>query len=305
MNKECQGGFRVRMDDDKIHIDHPDGKCSMMSSADGGGYFENIDNVSLVKDISNEKGFAIKVSADIKSASLSTMEFRTTHVTALAIADPRSCETDDYAVSVILMVDADLPQATMARSIITVTEAITCSFQQLMLEGYDPKNIRSKNCSLCVTILTNTDCGKRLHNAGKHSKLGELIGKASINAIMSSMNKNGITAEYQTHVLKRLERLGVTKDSFRDYVESTGGIAGELFWERLDLVSSDSSIIASVSAVIQIMDEISWGLIPLESGYEIGHKIICATIFDVEPKEDLINEIIIAIADKAISDSDQ
>lgn len=299
MNRECPGGFRIRSDENEIRIDHPDGKCSMMSSADGGGYLENIESISLSKNISDKEGFAIKVSADVKSASLSVMGFGKTHVTALAIADPKSCD-DGYVVSVVLMVDAELPQATMARSIITVTESITCSFQQLMLEGYDPTDGRSNNCSISVTVLTNPDCKKRLYSSGKHSKLGELIGKASIFAVTSSMNLNGITTEFQSNVLKRLERLGVTKDSFKKYIKSTGTTTNEALWKRFDALLLEPSIVTGVSATIQIIDEMSWGLIPHGPGHEIGHEIICATISGVEPKQNLIDEIVIAIANKAI-----
>ncbi len=306
MNKsqEYNGGFRVRMNDSEIHIDNPKGRCSMMSSADGGGYLQNIGCISLVRDISTEDGFMIRVSADIESASIVSMEFGKTHVTALAIADAECRDADRYAVSVVLMVDAELPQATMARAAITVTEAITCSFQQLMVGDHNSDDPRSGSDSVCVTVLSNIDCGKRLYSAGKHSKLGELIGKASISAVMSSMNMNGATVDSQTHVLKRLERFGITEDSFKNCVEYTDRITDEVFWKKLSGIFSDSYTIACVSAIIQIIDEISWGLIPFESGYEVGHKIICATISDVRPEGNLMNEIVLAIATEAINDSD-
>lgn len=305
MNKsrEYEGGFRVRINDSGIYIDHPKGRCSMMTSADGGGYLENIGCVSLVRDVSKGEGFIIEVSPDLESVSVVPMEFGKTHVTALAIADTECQNERGYAVSVVLMVGAELPQASMARAAITVTEAITCSFQQLMVGNLHSKDIESGSDSVCVTVLSDIDCGNRLYSTGKHSKLGELIGKASISAVTSSMNLNGTTVDSQAQILKRLERFGVTEDSFRDSVEKFGKTADKMFWKRLGDISLDSYTGACVSSVIQIVDEISWGLIPFESGYEVGHKIICSTISDVIPEGNLIDEIVSAIANKVISDS--
>ncbi len=305
---KCPGGFVVKYSETEIVIENSD-KLTMISSADGGGYSENFDMLTISDNVCSGKGFHIISSADPKSASLVSMTEGKTSVTALAIADPVCSEESadpykGYMTSVVVMVDANMPQATMARTAMTSTEAITCAFQELMVGCPHSNSIASGSESVCVTVLSNKSCGKILYNAGKHSKLGELIGKTVKKATISSMGENNITLESQADVFRRLERFGITKGTCIKYLIEIGKTPDTGFEERLDSISKDVNILAIVCSVIHIADEISWGLIPHDAGYEIGHEIICRTLSDNIPERDLIRDLVAAISQIAADSKD-
>ena len=305
-NQEYSGGFFVNRGLYEIVVEHPARKGSLMSSSDGGGYSEVFERVIISKTKSKENGFKITVSSDIENVSLISMSEGLTSVTAMVIADPgSSAETfERYAISIILMINAGLPQATMARAIVTSTEAVTCAFQELMISDPHSNAIASGSDSMCVTVLSDEECGRVLHSAGKHSKLGELIGKTVKEATLSSMKNNGTTLSSQSNVLRRLERFGVTKNSFTECLKDIGGPSpDEKSNMALNKLLSDKKMLASISAVIHIADEIRLGLIPFDAGYEIGCNVIRSTIHENVSERDLISNVVLAIATKAYCES--
>ncbi|MCL2149314.1 MAG: adenosylcobinamide amidohydrolase [Methanomassiliicoccaceae archaeon] len=301
--EEACGGFVVETGSSSIVITHPGGRWSAMSSSEGAGYSESPERIVLTNDASEDGGFAIRAAPPAETASLASVTHIRTSVSALAVADPRPDAHNDcgHGVSVVLMVDADLPPATMARAAVTSTEAVTCAFQQLMIGRPDRKEIASGSDSLCITVLSNTSCGRRLYNAGKHSKLGELIGRAVIEATLSSMGKNGATPGSQADVFKRLERFGVTNGSCREYLAANGLDPGKGFDEELERISKDKAVLSYVSAVLQIADGISFGVIPPHDGYEAGRDIIHGTISrNASSSGDLIQDLVSALSMKAL-----
>ena len=303
--QEGCGGFIVCRDASGISIARSCGKWSVLSSSEGGGYTETSDEVILTNGEPKAGGLAIRISPDIRTASLVSRSHGLTSVSALAAADPDpgSSENEDrgYKIAIVLMVNAELPPATMARAAVTSAEAITCAFQQLMIGRAGTGETASGSDSVCITVVSGAEHGRKLYNAGKHSKLGELIGKAVTEAVISSMGKNGVTAGSQADVFRRLERFGVTKGSCREYLVSNGLEPSEGFGAALEKISGDRIMLSYVSAVLQIADGISCGLIPEAEGYETGRKIIRACISEDAPAGgDLIADIVSAISLRAM-----
>lgn len=307
IRQEACGGFIVSRGESEIEITHPGGKWSLLSSSYGGGYTEAPDKLVLTGKGVRSGQFSIRTSSDIENASLISRSHGMTSVSALVIADPdpqtpRSVDKG-YGISIVLMVDAALPTATMARAAVTSTEAVTCAFQQLMIGRPDSKEIASGSDSVCIAVLSNTERGITLHNAGKHSKLGELIGRAVIEATLSSMGKNGVTPESQADIFKRLERFGITKGSCEEYLVANGLEPGKGFGAAIEKISCDKVMLSCVSSILHIEDEISWGLIPEDEGYEAGREIICAVISkDAPGSKDLIADIVSAVSMKALKE---
>lgn len=300
------GGFVIKKGSSKISITHPEGKWSALSSSSG-GYSDTLNEIILTNKESTSKGFIVGISPNINTASLVSKIHGLTAVSALAIADPDHPASEEgeggNRISIVLMVDADLPQATMARAAITATESVTCAFQQLMFGRSDTKEIASGSDSICIIVLSNAECERRLYNAGKHSKLGELIGKAVTESVLSSMGKNGATPVSQADVFKRLERFGITRTSCKEYLAANGLDPGKEFDASLERISKDKTMLSYVSSVLHIADEVSWGLIPQDAGYEVCREIICAVISKDAPKsDDIITDLVSAISMAAIKD---
>jgi hypothetical protein len=301
--QECCGGFVINEKGSEISITHPDGEWFVLSSSDSGGYTEALDEFILTNKPGG-KAFEIVMSPDVGTYSLVTLSYGKTSVSALVVADPKfktkSAGNRMYSIAVVLMIDAKLPQATLARAAITSTEAITCALQQLLIRHPVSGDLACGSDSVCIAVLSNAERGITLHSAGKHSKLGELIGKSVLEAALSSMGKNGVTPESQADVFKRLECFGITKASCREYLLNRELEPGSGFDSQLDNISKDPVILSYVSSVLHIADGMTWGLIPMEEGYEIGYRIISETLSKSATKSgDLATDIMSAISIKA------
>ena len=72
---------------------------------------------------------------------------------------------------------------------------------------------------------------------------------------------------------------------------------------ELEKISKDKTMLSYVSSVLHIADEISWGLMPKDAGYEVGHEVICATISKNTPKSNyLVSDLVSAISIRALED---
>jgi hypothetical protein len=106
-------------------------------------------------------------------------------------------------------------------------------------------------------------------------------------------------------VFKRLERFGITKGSCREYLVTNGLEPGKGFDGFLEKISRDAVMLSYVSSVLHIADEMSWGLIPEDVGYETGHEIIRSTISKNASKSgDLAADIMSAISMRATGTDD-
>jgi len=276
--------FLIESDGSCITIRPSKGRASMMSSSMHGGHFETIDRICIANGESHMDGFSIDSSTDIRGTSICSMEKGLTSVTALAMSKPEgslSIPNSGYGTVIVLMANVDMPPATMARAIMTSTEAVTCAFQQRMIASPGSRELASCSGSMCITVLSDIDSGRRLYGAGKHSKFGELIGRTVLEATLASLGKNGASAASQANVLRRLERFGVTKGSFKELIPKDGVTSCGEFDMTLDDLLSDENVLAHVSAAIHALDEVSWGLIPKD----VGHEVCIGIMEDLVPND--------------------
>ena len=107
--------------------------------------------------------------------------------------------------------------------------------------------------------------------AGKHSKLGELIGTTVKLAVQKALKKqDGLTPEGQCSWKAHLERFGCDKLTMIE------GIAAHLPPEQAILFKNNFAeinrhplIVAQVATIAHLMDKFSWGVLPLSCWREI------------------------------------
>ena len=92
----------------------------------------------------------------------------------------------------------------------TCTEAKTAAIQEL-LEGSKYSNgIATGSGTDQTIIIANSESELYMEGAGKHSKLGELIGKTVKNAVKKALAKqSGLTPAKQHDVFRRLKRFDI------------------------------------------------------------------------------------------------
>lgn len=166
--------------------------------------------------------------ADMENAVVETLSHKDLTVTAIVtggietnggrVGDPATfyspVEKPDKAgtINIMLVLDTDLPPGTLTRALVTCTEAKTAAIQEL-LEGSKYSNgIATGSGTDTTIVVANSDSPLYLEGAGKHSKLGELIGRVVKEAVKKALEKQtGLNSEYQHNAIRRLQRFGVTK----------------------------------------------------------------------------------------------
>lgn len=219
----------------------------------------------------------IRIKGDPSMVAVSELSFNTTFVTAIAFADlsaglERSgCEgqSGQGEVVLILLMDCDMPDHTLARAGITVTEGITAVIQDLGL-SYRGISASGATMQTIVTVRAN-GAAPYLRGAGKHTKLGELIGKSTKEAVRQSASANGIDIRSRMSLTEMMERCGYDQEKIFLLSESCS------YSEFIDKVmdkDADPRMLALVSSIIHIANEIEWGLVPEDTGYEAGIGLI-------------------------------
>ncbi len=239
--------------------------------------------------IDPEKAVGLGTAVTMDKAAVVTEHEGITEVTAIVTAgvegnggragDPCSYDQSKKymeksgTIVIILVINADLPESAMARAIVTATEAKTCALQQLMARSVYSTGIASGSGTDQVAIVCDSGNPLKLSDAGKHSLLGELIGKAVIKGVLKALdNWAGLNPVSQRDVLKRLRRYGIES---KDIVaRAPTDIPAEQFAFALDTVSKDGSNVALVASVIHIQDEIGWGLLDESEGVAVGEEMI-------------------------------
>lgn len=186
----------------------------------------------------------------------------------------------DGTIVTILAIDADLPACSMARAIVTATEAKTCVLQQLMAPSRYSTGIASGSGTDQIAIVCNRGSGTKLTDAGKHSLLGELIGRCVMKGLYQALdNWAGLTPAHQRNVLRRLERYKVGKEDFLRTRRAIAGPCDEAgFWKNIEEMSSNGELVSVAGAVIHIQDEIGWGLLNEADGKRAANEIVRRTL---------------------------
>lgn len=181
-------------------------------------------------------------------------------------------------INIILIVDANLPSDTLTRALITSTEAKTAALQELMSGSNFSNGIATGSGTDGAIIVANSESKLKLTNAGKHSKLGELIGVSVKEAVKEALYKQtGLCGEKQHSFLRRIERFGVNEDILFDIYEnmsSINRISKPGFIHKLHIIDKKSKLIVPTSLYLHLIDQLYWELISNDEAIEEGEAVI-------------------------------
>ena len=186
-------------------------------------------------------------------------------------------------LNLFVTLDADLDPGTLAKALITVTEAKAGVVQDLLIPSTQSPRPATGSGTDGVVLVANP-AGPPRTDAGTHSKLGELLGKATQLAIRRSFINNSASATPQTHaVLKLWERFGITELTLYLKAKEQGIQLGQQeFSRRLDRLSHDSPLIVLSMLYLQLVDNFMTGLLEWGEVYREALRII-AQLFGGDP----------------------
>ncbi|MEG2288682.1 MAG: adenosylcobinamide amidohydrolase [Clostridium sp.] len=250
----------------------------------------------------------ISTAASMENVAIKMESFRGISVTAIVtggievnggrVGDPASYyevegkyeQIKEGTINIILLIDANLPAETMVRALVTCTEAKTAAIQELMEGSKYSSGIATGSGTDGTILVSNAESDMKLTHAGKHSKLGELIGIAVKAAVKEALYlQTGLCPEGQHSVLRRVKRFGINEDSvWEKYViiitkimeDKTIPILKKAsFIHNFHNVDGSKELVPLLSLYIHLIDQFNWGLL---SGEQVVYEsqIMLKTIME-------------------------
>ena len=209
-------------------------------------------------------------------------------------------------INIIVFIDAKLSAGILTRALVTCTEAKTAAIQELM-GGSNYSNDLATGSGTDGTILVgNMDSPMTLTNAGKHSKLGEIIGISVKTAVKEALYKQtGLSPESQHCVLARLKRYGVNLDTLWDHFKHKDQLIKPNFVHKVETLARSTEFLAPVSAVVHLIDQYRWSLlkeeetifaanmilVPLTKYFKVEENVILFEKLNGELVQALVNQV--------------
>ena len=181
-------------------------------------------------------------------------------------------------INIMVFVNADMTPGCMARSIVTATEAKTAALQELIASSLNSTGIATGSGTDNIMIIANAESDNTLTYAGKHGKLGELIGKLVMSAVKESLEKHmGLTEKSQHSMLARLKRYGVNEKNFIDKLDENSldkKYSVAEFVDYIHSIDSKAEIVTLTSLYVHLLDQLNWALISIKEAETCGNIIL-------------------------------
>lgn len=189
-------------------------------------------------------------------------------------------------INTMLFISKPLIPGAMVRVIMTATEAKTAALQELAVNSRYSDGLSTGTGTDQIAVAAMQTDETPLTSAGKHAKLGELIGRTVHDAIQQTLaNQNGLTPAGQCSIKIHLERFGLTRDGFQDRIcRHLNTQQSELLRSNLAGIERDPVSVAAVAAMAHLKDKFAWGILPAACWSEImgayAAQIACAVCDD-------------------------
>ncbi|MDR2549784.1 MAG: adenosylcobinamide amidohydrolase [Desulfobulbus sp.] len=189
-------------------------------------------------------------------------------------------------INTMLFIDKPLIPGALVRCIMTATEAKTAVLQELAVNSRYSDGLATGTGTDQIGVAAMCGDGPALTSAGKHAKLGELIGLAVAEAIKGTLaRQNNLTPAGQCSVKIHLERFGITRAALLDGVCALlDHEQAELLRHNFHAIERDPLTVAAIAALAHLKDKIAWGVLPQACWSEImasfGVQTACAVSGD-------------------------
>jgi adenosylcobinamide hydrolase len=235
-------------------------------------YGEHMRLVAEELGLDPDAACGLSTAASMENVSVVTESYSDTTVTAVVTGgidenggragDPAYWhETDGESrsvsgtINIMLFIDAHLSEGTLTRALVTCTEAKTAALQELLAPSLYSTGIATGSGTDGTIIVSNPESPVRLNWAGKHAKLGELIGRTVMRAVKEALYlQTGLGAEQQFNIFSRIGRYGITRDKILQE-------CANIDIAKLDELSRRSDLVVFTSLYVHLLDQLQWGLI--------------------------------------------
>ncbi len=240
-----------------------------------------INECSLMEIDSNYSTGLITL-AEMKNLSIVNESFKNLDVTAISTAgvrtnasragDPASYweENGEFhfgTINIIVLVNVKLSEYTLMEAFMTATEAKTVALNNLKIPSQYSNGYATGTGTDGLCIFSDVDSDDVVTNAGKHSKLGELIGKCVIESVTKAIGKQvWITNKSQSNALVRLNRYSLDINEFYDELDCDK----DCFIRQLQIDMKKQDNVAITTSVLNLIDEVENNLIEKDEAYKVA-----------------------------------
>lgn len=272
--------------------------CSLRADT----YKEHMELIAQELGLNIETTAGISTAASMDNVSIKTESYRDLTVTAIVtggievnggrVGDPSSFYEIDGKVenikpgtiNIILVIDGDLSVECMTRALVTCTEAKTAAIQELMEGSKYSRGLATGSGTDGTIVVCNSKSKMKLLFAGKHSKLGELIGLSVKAAVKEALFlQTGLCPENQHNILKRTKRFGIVEEKiWQKYLlildqknnNNVESLSKAEFIHNLHVIALRGDFVTLTSLYVHLIDQLDWKLLSRKEVMEEGKFIL-------------------------------
>lgn len=166
-------------------------------------------------------------------------------------------------INILLHIDANLASGVLPRVLVTCTEAKTAALQELLAASRYSTGLATGSGTDGTIVVCNRESPVLLTDAGKHSKLGQYIGEAVMEAVKKALYlQSGLCPQKQHSVHRRLERFGLTRQRME-----------KMLGDSADSVDQNDGLVILASLYAHLLDQLQWGLISCDEAETAARKL--------------------------------
>jgi adenosylcobinamide amidohydrolase len=174
-------------------------------------------------------------------------------------------------INTMILINKPLIAGAMARVIMTATEAKSAALQELAVNSRYSEGLATGTGTDQIAVAALQTDEPPLTSAGKHAKLGELIGRAVWAAVKQALaNQNSLTPAGQCSAKIHLERFGLNRIAMQNLIcRHLSASQAILLRDNFTVVERDPVTVAAVAAMVHLKDKFAWGIFPTTCWSEV------------------------------------
>lgn len=294
------------------------GPAGMGCQLKGNSYLEHMEILSKELGLDPKFATGIGTAADMENVSIVEEKYEKLSVTAVVtggietnggrVGDKASYVEKDGkthfeskgTINIMVAIDGKLPPRTLTRALVTITEGKTAAIQELLEGSKYSSGLATGSGTDGVIVYSNLESENTYNDAGKHSKLGELIGRAVKKAVKLALAKqSGLTPQRQKSIFRRGRRYGITLENLweRYLKNNANNFQHKLEWiDEINKIEKNEEIVSLTSLYLHLLDQLEWELLSkkiVSEHCKIIRELIAQkleVVFETKEEKDFIEE---------------
>lgn len=170
-------------------------------------------------------------------------------------------------INLLLHFNCDIPQGVLAGALLTATEAKCAAIQELQLPSKVSAGLATGSGTDGAILICDPGSSRQFTDTGKHSKMGEMIGRAVYRGVREALYKQTKASPERLHnALRLLGRFGLTENLL------CRGMNGEER-ERIIELCCEEEVWMTALLCAHLLDQVQWKVCTMEQAVRIAERV--------------------------------